>query len=173
MLSMEGNREWTWLIQDQDKIAGWPSVSPDGKWIAYTLTETEPEWEKGNLLSHQQIFIRPFPDVDEGQWLLFENGGSNPQWSPDSKELFYLGPVGLMSVSIEAAGTAVKKGKLQRLIKINPMLPYYVRPNEDRFLIIKPLRPLESVEAATENIPRKLNIVTNWFEELKEKVPVH
>ena len=45
-----------------------------------------------------------------------------------------------------------------------------INPDGKRFLMIKP-PTVEGSESASE-IPRKINVVLNWFEELKEKVPV-
>ena len=54
-------------------------VSPDGRWIAYVTDETEPE----------QIVVRPFPNVDDGRWLITRDGGRDPMWSPTGQELIY------------------------------------------------------------------------------------
>jgi len=56
-----------------------PSLSPDGRWLAYESRETG-DWE---------IFIRPFPDVNEGKWQISQGGGIDPLWSRDGRELFY------------------------------------------------------------------------------------
>ncbi len=56
-----------------------PSLSPDGRWLAYQSRETG-DWE---------IFVRPFPNVDEGKWQISQGGGTDPLWSGDGRELFY------------------------------------------------------------------------------------
>ena len=52
--------------------------------------------------------------------------------------------------------------------------PWDIHPDGDKFLMIKPasVTDEESSEASAVDEPRKIIIVTNWFEELKEKVPV-
>jgi hypothetical protein len=45
-----------------------------------------------------------------------------------------------------------------------------INPDGKRFLLLKP--PESAGEAPVEEGPRKINIVLNWFEELKERVPV-
>jgi len=49
-----------------------------------------------------------------------------------------------------------------------------ISPVDKRFLMIKPaaVTPEESIEESVAELPRKIIIVTNWFEELKEKVLV-
>ncbi|HEY3026455.1 MAG TPA: protein kinase [Pyrinomonadaceae bacterium] len=55
--------------------------SPDGKWVAYASNES------GTF----QIYVRPFPP-SSGQWMVSTNGGNQPRWRRDGKELFYLAP---------------------------------------------------------------------------------
>ena len=66
--------------------------SPDGRWVAYSSDET----------GRDEVYIRPFPKAD-GQWRVSTDGGTNPRWRPDGRELFYIAPDRkLMSVSITA-----------------------------------------------------------------------
>jgi Tol biopolymer transport system component len=55
------------------------SVSPDGRWLAYSSNESRPI----------QTYVRPFPNVDNGRHLVSVAGGISPVWSPDGSELFY------------------------------------------------------------------------------------
>ena len=65
------------LAESYDEIK--PSLSPDGRWLAYQSRETG-DWE---------IFVRPFPAVDEGKWQMSQGGGTDPLWSGNGRELFY------------------------------------------------------------------------------------
>ncbi len=56
-----------------------PAISPDGRWIAYQSDETG-----GN-----EIFVKPFPNVDDGKWQVSTNGGQDPVWSPVGRRLFF------------------------------------------------------------------------------------
>ena len=47
-----------------------PNVSPDGRWLAYTSDES----------GQRQVFVRPFPNVDDGKWQVSRNGGASPLW---------------------------------------------------------------------------------------------
>ena len=54
-------------------------VLPDRRWIAYHSIETG-AWE---------VYVRPFPNVDDGRWQISRGGGISPRWGPDGHELFY------------------------------------------------------------------------------------
>ena len=58
---------------------GLPALSPDGRWLAYVSTEA----------GQPQVFVRPFPGVDQGKWQLSTGGGRDPVWGPDGRELFW------------------------------------------------------------------------------------
>lgn len=64
--------------------------SPDQNWVAFTSSES----------GRNEVYVRPFPNAD-GKWQISSEGGSEPRWRGDGKELFYLTPDGtLMSVSV-------------------------------------------------------------------------
>ena len=58
-----------------------PAFSPDGKWVAYISNEAGPP----------NVYVRPFPNSDAGRWQVSTGFGDSPVWSPDGKELFFLG----------------------------------------------------------------------------------
>jgi Tol biopolymer transport system component/tRNA A-37 threonylcarbamoyl transferase component Bud32 len=58
---------------------GLPSLSPDGRWLAYVSTET----------GEAQVFVRPFPAVQDGKWQISTTGGDAPVWSRDGRELIF------------------------------------------------------------------------------------
>jgi Tol biopolymer transport system component len=119
--------------------------------------------------------VRPFPEVDKGKWQVSTSGGSSPRWSPDGRELFYLnGDNFVMSVAVETKPT-FSHGTPKSLFKSiyaganeSSGIPYDIHPDGKRFLMMK--EPPGSSSAA--GGPRKINIVLNWFEELKQRVPV-
>ena len=70
-------------------------VSPDSRWVAYDSNESD----------RAEIYLRPFPPGDgrAGKWLISSNGGQQPRWRGDGKELFYLGPDRtMMAVDVKA-----------------------------------------------------------------------
>ena len=57
--------------------------SPDGHWIAYNSSES----------GRDEVYVRPFPAAS-GQFQVSRNGGIQPLWRGDGKELFFLAPDG-------------------------------------------------------------------------------
>jgi hypothetical protein len=52
--------------------------------------------------------VRPFPEVDQGQWQVSRGGGAEPAWAPDGKTLYYSGPGSpgnMMAVRIQSGPT--------------------------------------------------------------------
>ena len=140
-----------------------PKFSPDGKWIAYISDES------GRI----QVYVRPFrgPDVkrlisDE------EEGGTQPVWSPDGTELFYLSGNKMMVASIQAKDQTLVAGKPRKLCEGSyvshsnpPGYQYYdISPDGKRFLMMK--------EGPIQN-QAQINVILNWFEELKRLVPTN
>ena len=169
MLSMEGDRERTSLLQEEH-YEFFPQISPDGNWLAYTSNES------GRL----EIYVNPFPDVKKRKWRISTNGGSDPLWSPDGRELFYRNGDEVVAVPVETKPT-FKHGKPEILFRgvyassyINIGVPEYtpwdIHPNDGRFLMLKTYAP--STEASTTETPTKITIVLNWFEELRERIPI-
>jgi Tol biopolymer transport system component len=69
--------------------------SPDGRWIAYVSDES----------GSQQVYVQSFP-VLGGQRQISREGGNQPRWRRDGKELFYLAPDRkLMVVTVKSGAT--------------------------------------------------------------------
>jgi len=132
-----------------------PSFSPDGRWIAYTSNES----------GRTEIYVRPYPGPG-GKWQISTGGGIEPVWSPKGHELFYRDGQKMMAVDYTAQPT-FSAGKPKMLFQ-GPYTPtprstsdYDVSPDGQRFLMLR----------AAEQVPGQINVVLNWFEELKQKVP--
>jgi serine/threonine-protein kinase len=172
MLSMEGNKETKKLLQEKYWEAV-PQISPDGRYVAYQSDES----------GEGQIYVRSFPNVNEGRWQISNNGGNSPLWSPDGRELFYRSGDATMAIEIETEPTFRKRGNPKILFRgnyhtdaiLNILLTHWdINPDGNKFLMIKP--PATAGAESTEEEPApapqpKINIVLNWFEELKERVP--
>jgi Tol biopolymer transport system component len=168
MMSMEGDHAIKPLLQGKYNELN-PKISPDGRWLAYSSNESGKE----------EVYVRPFPDVESGgRWQISTNGGDSPLWSPDGNELFYRQGDSIMSVAVETA-PIFKPGNPKFLFKgtnISSNDPtaerttWDIHPNGKKFLMLKP--PGSSSTTSAEPGPRKIIVVTNWFEELKQKVPV-
>ncbi len=72
---------------------GLPALSPDGRWLAYVSTET----------GSAQVFVRPFPAVQDGKWQISTGGGDGPLWGRDSRELVFRSGGGGTIYSVDMA----------------------------------------------------------------------
>ena len=130
-----------------------PSFSPDGKWIAYMSNES----------GQSEIYVQPYPGPG-GKWQISAGGGLYPVWARDGKELFFLTPgAELMTAGIETtpAFSASSPKKL------------FTAPNTGSYGTLGSVfdvtpdgRGFVFAVKAEESIPRQMNLVLNWFDEL-------
>jgi hypothetical protein len=126
-------------------------LSPDARWIAYVSDES----------SQNDVYVRPFPSGG-GKWRVSTNGGVEPAWRRDGKELFYLASDrALMSVAMKT-GSTVEIGPPVRLFETRMSVltssgytrnQYVVTADGQRFLINQP-------PAAAP--PSPITVVLNW-----------
>ena len=57
---------------------GWPAISPDGRWLAYQSDES----------GRMEVYVRAWPSLGS-KVSVSQNGGTEPAWSRDGRELFY------------------------------------------------------------------------------------
>ena len=165
LLPLEDDHEWKPLLNENHNEAD-PQVSPDGRWIAYVSDETKRE----------EIYVRPFPEINMGKWQISTNGGSSPLWSPDGKELYFINDDAVMVVSITATTNfshetpkILFKGKyFSSFYRGSSHTPWDIHPYSKKFLMIKEAESTNN-ESASET-PSKINIILNWDEEVKKRV---
>jgi serine/threonine-protein kinase len=137
-----------------------PTFSPDGHWIAYTTTTG----------GQNQVFVQPFPATGI-RYLV--GSGARPQWSPDGKEIFFY----------RTDGTFVKTVTTHPSFSLSDAvtLPFNVYggrgPGAGRDADIMPdgqhfIAVIASTEeAGGQNGIRQFQVMLNWFDELKQRVP--
>jgi serine/threonine-protein kinase len=136
-----------------------PHLSRDGRWLAYTSRES----------GRAEIYVRPFPKLD-GKWKISIDGGTEPVWSRDGRELFYRNNSKMMVVNV-AAGAAFSAGVPQVLFEGRYQFSgtavsgYDVSPDGKSFLMVQ---PAESVQPASQ-----ISIVLNWSQELNSLTSTH
>jgi eukaryotic-like serine/threonine-protein kinase len=107
------------------------AVSPDGRWLAYDCQDS----------SRFEVYITTFP-AGGSKWMVTNEGGAEPRWSKDGKELFYVNSItgALMSVEIKA-GNSPELGVRHRIYPGPLDWGYFSRhsydidPKQDRFLV--------------------------------------
>jgi Tol biopolymer transport system component len=113
-------------------------ISPDGKWVAYASDESG-NWE---------IYVTSFPSA-AGKWQVSRGGGTEPRWGGDGKEIFYIGPRGmLMAVPVNSASAFVT-GTPAPLFQVYGRAPisstdvftYDVAKDGKRFLVNRYVKP--------------------------------
>jgi len=136
---------------------GAPAFSPDGKWIAYVSDES------GRL----EIYVRPFPGPGE-KWPISLEGGNEPVWPRNGRELFYRAGDTMMVVDVQTTPT-FSAGKPRKLFErtyersLALWANYDASSDGQRLLMVRQ----ENASARATHI----NIVLNWLDELRQKLP--
>jgi serine/threonine protein kinase len=139
------------IIQtDSDERAG--QFSPDGKWIAYESNES----------GQFEIYVKPFPGPGGRSESISTNGGAQPRWGHDGKELFYIAMDGkLMAVKIKLdpaaqtvkaeAPVALFTARVDRVLPVGGTRQQYAVFG-DRFLM----------NTVAEEATSPITIILNW-----------
>ena len=138
---------------DTPNLERYPSISPDGRYLAYTTDETQT----------QQIFVRSFP-AGEGKWLVSSKTGRRPRWSPKGDELFFLDDNTMMAARIRLQPSFSVLG-VEKLFDGGPQRlglqgsGYSVMPDGKGFA---------AVQGEGEGA-RRIVVVENWLTEFQKK----
>ena len=113
-------------------------ISSDGKWLAYASDESG-NWE---------IYVTTFPGT-AGKWQVSRGGGNEPRWRGDGKEIFYLGPNGMITaVPVSSQGgfatgtpTPLFQFHGRAAISSTDAFSYDVTKDGKRFLVNRYVKP--------------------------------
>ncbi len=157
VVPMTGDRMARPFVTSADSV-GRPRFSPDGRWLAYASWKRDEDGRTTKI----ETYVRPYPSPDV-KWLVSgEEGGGVPVWSPNGTELYYLSRDSdkMMVTPIQTQPT-FRAGKPKVLFEGKYAPTFHISSDGERFLVTKQVhRP-----------PNRINIVLNWFEELKHRVP--
>jgi len=157
VLGLQGERKPRPFLQTPSDEYG-PVFSPDGRWLAYGSDES----------GRQEIYVRPFPGPG-GKWQISTEGGVQPAWARNGRELIYRDGDKIMAAPVETTPVfAAAKPKLLFEGHYESGVfaferNYDVSPDGQRFLMIK--------ASEQESAPTQLNVVLNWSEELRRLAP--
>lgn len=133
-----------------------PKLSPDGRFVAYVSNES----------GRPEVHVRPFPSGD-GRWQVSLNGGKQPRWRDDGKELFYVESDRVMMAVPASTGQRLTLGKPELLFESADLdfrglaWPQYdVSADGQRFLTSTPVAG---------DVDITIHIVENWYEEFRDR----
>jgi len=137
----------------------WPEFSPDGRWMAY-----------GSAASgRNEVYVQPFPGPG-GKWQVSNEGGEEPLWSRNGKQLFYRRGYNQVWMVDVQTGSGLPASKPHLLfdqpgygISV-PIRGWDISLDGQRFLMVK-------LEETKSTPVTEMILVQNWFEELKRLVP--
>jgi serine/threonine-protein kinase len=128
-----------------------PSLSPDGRWMAYMSDES----------GRFEVYVRPYPGPG-GRWQVSLNGGTEPRWSPTGREIFYHEGDRMMSAAVRTQGgfavsdrTLLFTGTYDQ--GLNRVTNYDVTPDGKTFVMLQPVQ----------GVLQSVLVTLNWFDQLK------
>ena len=143
------------LVQSQWLIRN-AQFSPDSRFVAYASAETG-TWE---------VYVSPFPSFGS-KWQVSREGGEEPRWRSDGRELFLLALDGrLMAVDVKTTN-GFEAGSPVALFQTHPRQPisdmdfftYDVTADGQKFLVNT---KVDTVNSAP------LSVILNWSSELEK-----
>ena len=125
-------------------------MSPDGRFVAYSTNES----------GLYQIVVQTFPDANGGKWQISADGGVEPKWRRDGRELYYLALDGkLMAVS--TGGAVFAPGRPVALFQ-TPLTVNRTQPLRDRRYDVGPDGRFLMVVPAASGAAMPTTVVVNW-----------
>ena len=159
VLELDGDRTPKELAYSQSRGDSFATTfSRDGRWIAYH--------DLG------QVYVEPYPPTG-ARYLVTKDGGVTPVWSADGKELFFMKNGLLQAVSVRTQPTVTFS--LPAALPITGIARdpganriYDVTPDGKQFVVLLP--PGATSGDARQTL--QIQVVLNWLEELKARMPV-
>jgi Tol biopolymer transport system component len=139
-----------------DFVAHSPTLSPDGRWLAYVTS----------LTGRPEVYVSPFPDTGSGRQQVSVSGGVEPVWAHSGRELFYRNGVDEMVAVAVTTGEAFRVEGEQILFPAGAYLPgvghpqYDVFPDDQGFVML---------QVAGLDDPGELILIDNWYLDLPER----
>lgn len=145
------------LATDANEVHG--ALSPSGEWLAYASDQSG-RWE---------VYVARFPGGDARRQVSAEGGGE-PVWSPDGRELFYRSRDGRQIFAVEVteteSGLQLSPARLLFQGDFRPGVSFGrnidITPDGKGFLLLE--------DPSSSLLPTQIYIVVNWFEELEQVV---
>ena len=132
-----------------------PKFSPDGQFVVYCSDES----------GRFEVYVRRFPD-GTGKRQISTSGGTQPRWSRDGKEIFYVERQTLMAVGVTtspnfSADSPTVLFEHEGLFADPGVAPQYDVANDGQRFVVR--------ETGSGGKPISIHIVQNWFAEFKDR----
>lgn len=137
-----------------------PAFSPDGRWLAYQSNES----------GRPEVYVRAFPPPTSGpggKWQISNNGGTQPRWSSNGRDLLYQSGRQIIAAGYTAKGNVFQAEKPRVWIGEFGGPTWDLAPDGKRILVTTP------VDA--EQAPKAEHVVVflqNFFDHLRQRVPL-
>ncbi|MDE3129503.1 MAG: PD40 domain-containing protein, partial [Gemmatimonadota bacterium] len=137
-----------------------PAVSPDGKWLAYASDDN----------GAPEVYVRPFPNTNDGRWQVSLDGGEQPVWGRDGRSLFFISAGNRLVEARLGAGPSFRVAGRQTLFETSRFAlnhfhqGYVVEPGGKSFLF------LESEQLTGQRDAAEVVWVDHWFTDLEKKL---
>jgi Tol biopolymer transport system component len=153
-LPMTGDKKLFAVVQAQSPQARIVQfrLSPDGRWLAYSSTES----------GREEVYVTHFPS-GAGRWQVSQSGGTFPAWRGDGKEIWFIGADG----SLHAAGVNAKSEEFELEPVRNLFQVSYVAPVGDPYDLTPDGQRL-IITTLPESLPTPLVLVTNWTADVRK-----
>jgi serine/threonine-protein kinase len=151
LLPLDGTGKARPLLQSRFSTRR-PAFSPDGRWLAYDSDES----------GRREVYLQSYPDLGRLRRQISTSGGDEPHWTRGGRELVYRSGDSVFAVGVQPASGETGRpvflfaGSFPAAFAARN---YDVAPDGQRFLMI---------EVPPESAPRRVDLVLNWFEELRK-----
>jgi dipeptidyl aminopeptidase/acylaminoacyl peptidase len=155
-LSGSGERQPKAYLQNRyDEAEG--AFSPDGRWIAYVSDET----------GRAEVYVQPFAAGSGSKWQVSTEGGEQPKWRADGKEIFYLSAGRFMAVEVKA-GPQFQAGQPRPLFEDLNLGAHTLTAGGSHYAVSGDGKRVLIFEPISSNTEPSLTVVVNWTAGLKK-----
>lgn len=130
--------------------------SPDGRWIAYMSAESGAGYD---------IFVQSFP-LGSGKIKISTTGGQDPRWRRDGKEIYYIGPHGIMAVDVKTSPNF--EVGIPKRISSPEFRPPFIGSVGSRYDVTADGKRFLQISPTGNAAPAPITVVLNWQAGLKQ-----
>jgi len=162
LLEIDSDREPEALATTAaDEVRG--QFSPDGRFVAFA----------SDVTGQYEVYVR---ELSTGRTLTVSTstlGGARPRWSQDSREIYYSTATARQILVAQVDTESFRASDPVELsdIVMRPVSNFAVTADGQRFLVTVPVDANVGVDSAGTTFGATINVILNWFEELKQRVP--